>query len=94
MQKPRYQKRLPRCVDGVGKVYGGNDFGEEGVVTVGRNRDAIDELNCAFNAGRKFNNNSMFGPSHVDFEDNMWIAEAMRTPLLEFEDGVSDECLE
>ena len=42
-----------------------------GVVTVGRNSDVIDELNCVFNAGREFDNNSFFGPSHVDFENEI-----------------------
>ena len=83
MRHPSFQKRLPRCVDGVGKAHGGNDFGETGEVMI----DAIDDVNRGFNAGRKFR----FWSSRIDFDDNMLIAVAMRLGfVLDFDDDDSD----
>ena len=63
MQAPRYQKRLPRCVDGYGQAHGGNDFGQprwEDDDGSDEKLWAIDDVNRVFNAGRKFRRGSIF----------------------------------
>ena len=76
-----FQARFPRCVGGLGKVYGGNDFGDE---DDDDDDDELNELNCSFNNGRQVQG-LVFGSG--DPEDDVWsIRNWLSTPLFEVDE--------